>query len=185
MDGLLLKLLEDHTGRAGFWFVKLFRPIRQDLDRLAWCFEGPPWMGALSGFDYSVFLRPEDGDDNAYLWRPGSLFRYADRFVEQDICLWAIEPTREDPLRVASLYHKASWKTCDDVIREHARVWLIYTDSSCWEIYSRKPGLLDRVREGLDGKPSVEVYQARDDRRREAYRTAGLGRIWDNFHPSR
>ena len=48
MDGLLLKLLPD--GFPGLRFWRLFSPIRQNLDRLYWCFPFQPWMGAPEEF---------------------------------------------------------------------------------------------------------------------------------------
>ncbi len=49
LDGLLLKLRQDDTGEPGFW--RLFTPIRQDLDRLFWCFTNQPWGAAPEGFE--------------------------------------------------------------------------------------------------------------------------------------
>jgi hypothetical protein len=65
-----------------------------------------------------------------------------------------------------------------DFIRRHARVWLLYTDSTCWEIYARKARLLDETREHLRGKPWVEVYESHADRRGMAFGTAGLSEVW-------
>jgi hypothetical protein len=177
VDGLLLKLIEDGAGFPGRWFWKLFRPIRQDLDRLYWCFSNQPWMGAPSDFredDLEPF--EEEITSSIQLWRPGSLTRYAGQFGEEQIELWAIEPTRDDPAQLATKYSASGWS--HEVIREHARVWLIYTDSTCWEIYARKRTLRDKVEESLQGKRWVEVYRGNDERRGELFGMAGLSHVW-------
>ena len=112
MNGLLLRLLDDRTGAPGFWFWKLFGSVRQDLDRLAWCFTNQPWMGAPPGFEDDDLATMEfegEGSTGVQLWRPGSLARYADRFAEESIELWGIEPTRDDPTKVAALFSSTLW----------------------------------------------------------------------------
>jgi hypothetical protein len=181
LDGLLLKLLEDPTGAPGRWFWKLFQLIRKDLDRLFWCFPSQPWMGAPDGFaeDESA-AAPFDGDGqtSVMLWRPGSLGQYAHRFAEEFIELWGIEPTRDDPHQLAARYNTATPSEGGEILRHHARVWLLYTDSTCWEIYARKGSLLDATRAHLWGKPWVQVYESHADRRAAAFRTAGLSQVW-------
>jgi hypothetical protein len=58
------------------------------------------------------------------------------------------------------------------------RVRLLYTDSTCWEIYARKARLLEQTREHLRGKPWLEVYESQADRRGMAFGTAGLSEVW-------
>jgi hypothetical protein len=184
LDGLLLKLLDDHPGAPGRLFWKLFKPIRQDLDRLFWCFAGQQWMAAPEAFleDESA-TEPFEGEGRTdiQLWRPGSLDRYANWFGEEYIELWAIEPAVDDPQRVVTLYYAAARRNMQDgegIIRHHALVWLLYTDSTCWEIYARKARLLEETREYLRDKPWVEVYESDSDRRGAAFGTAGLSEVW-------
>jgi hypothetical protein len=186
MDGLLIKLLAD-AGRPGFWFWKLFAPIRQDLDRLFWCFPCQPWMGPPDEFV------KDDAATNAsfvgartsmtQLWNPGSLGRYADRFGEEQIELWGIESTVDDPTQVAKEYDSTPWRERERIIRQFARVWLIYTDG-VWEIYARKPRLLEDIRQHLHGKETVSVYKSHVDRRADAFGRAGLSHVWKNLYKS-
>jgi hypothetical protein len=189
VEGVLLQLVQNE---AGFWpgsfFWKLFGPIRQDLDRLFWCFLNQPWMGAPAEFpeDESVLV-PFEGQENTsiQLWRPGSLSRFAHHFGEEFIDLWGIEPTRDDPAQLVTLYNAPKselslargFQNREDIIRQHARVWLLYTDSTCWEIYARKASLLKQVRTGLIGKPWVKVYDSNSDRRASAFGAAGLSEV--------
>lgn len=176
LNGLLLKLVHE-GGQPEPRFWELFGPLRQDLDGLYWCFIGQPWFGAPAEFqnDQSVLMDFEDmGTTSIQLWRPGSLSRYADQFGEEHIELWGIEPTRDNPQELAALYQRQA----DDVPRKHARVWLIYTDSTCWEIYSGKPGLIDRLSDGLRNKPWVALYSSHVDRRKAAFTAAGLSSVW-------
>ena len=179
MHGLLLELLEDSTGAPGRWFWRLFDPIRLDLDRMYWCFPDQPWMGAPLDFREDA-LEPfeEEYASTTQLWRPGNLVRYADRFAEESIELWAIEPTRHRPADLATKYSASNWS--EESIREHAPIWLIYTDSTCWEIYARKAALLANVAEGVQGKRWVEVYRGHCERRGELFGKAGLSLVWRN-----
>jgi hypothetical protein len=153
VDGLLLKFTQHETS---FWM--LFGSIRQDLDRLYWVFGWPPWMGA-----------PDDFTEGDRLWRPGTLSRFADRFCEEEIKLWGIEPTRDDPRALADL------EAGDDtpLIREYAEVWLRYSNCPYWEIFARKADLLECLEADLVNKPWIEVFPTRDDQPEIAYRQAG------------
>ena len=182
MDGLIIRLLDDRTGNPGRWFWRAFGSIRPDLDRMIWCFTGQPWMGAPDDFDLNNSFLKCDGADRASvsLWRPGVLGRHAHQFGEEHIELWAIEPTRDDPAGLAAGYDRC-WPDDEkqgDFIRQHARVWLSYFDSTCWEIYARKPGLLDRVRRDLEGKAGPMVHPSHADRRGQAFGAAGLSAVW-------
>jgi hypothetical protein len=177
LEGLLLKLTGDHAGTPGHWFWRLFSPIRRDLDRMFWCFRDQPWMGAPSGFcEDDLVAFTEEFRTTVQLWRPGSLYRYADQFAEEAIELWAIEPTRDDPVRLARMLSASGWN--QEIIRTHTRIWLIYTDSTSWEIYARKVALLDQVVRGLNGKRDVAAYQGRCESRGELFARAGLSEVW-------
>lgn len=178
MEGLLLRLLETELPEPRFW--KLFGSIRPDLDRLFWCFLWQPWMGPPDDFHTEPFLESfeGEGDTSVQLWRPGTLSLYADRFGEEYIELWAIEPTRDDAKTLAAAFNKAPWRDQDKFIEERARVWLLYTDSTCWEIYARKTSLIERLREALMHRRSVVVYESRSDQRGAAFGAAGLSGVW-------
>ena len=61
MHGLLFKLLNYQLGRREPSFWMLFGSIRQDLDRLFWCFAAQPWMGAPDDFDEDMSFSVGDG----------------------------------------------------------------------------------------------------------------------------
>jgi hypothetical protein len=178
MRGLLLKLLHHPLGQPEPPFWRLFGSIRQDLDRLFWCFAAQPWMAEPDDFDEDQFLESfeEKGATSIQLWRPGALARYADQFAEEHIELWGIEPTQEGPSQLAARYSASRWGV--EIVRQYARVWLIYTDSTCWEIFARPKNLLGRVGEALKGKPWVEVYPGDSEQRARAFATAGLSDVW-------
>lgn len=191
MVGLLLKLAHDREKHCEPRFWKLFASIRPDLDRLVWCLVGQPWMGPPAEFDsQSVTIPFQDPDAAVYvdipLWRPGSLGKYADRFASESIELWAIEPTRDDPQRLA-LHFSAlhGQRAQEDFIRQHARAWLVYSDSMCWEIYAHKTHLLDTLRDALMNKPWVDIYSSTSDSRETAFRASGLGQLWHALHAHR
>lgn len=162
MEGLLLKFTGEEPT---FW--KLFGSIRHDLDRLYWYFLWPPWMGPPDDFTDEDLIHFEGGS----FWRPGVLSRFADRFCEEEITLWAIEPERDDPQALADRYRYSLGNR--KVIDEHARVWLRYLNRSYWEIFARKAGLLERLEADLINKPWIEVFPTRDDQPEIAYRQAG------------
>jgi hypothetical protein len=185
MRGLLFKLRDDKTGAPGRWFWKLFKPIRQDLDRLYWCFPWQPWMGGPPGFNEDESALVELKDLNTarvsspvQLWCPGALSRYADHFGEELIELWGIEPTCDDPQTLAADYDRAPESERRHFIEEHGRVWLLYTDSRCWEIYARKPRLLEELKRELWNKPWVEVFESDSGHRKAAFNAAGIN-YWD------
>jgi hypothetical protein len=185
VKGLLLRLLEDKTGRPGFWFWKLFAPIRPELDRYYWCFSNQPWMGAPDEFkdDLSATESYEgEGETDVMLWRPGSLGRYADRFAEEVIQLWAVDPATDDPPLLTERYSRILGNDRDAFACEHAQVWLLYTDSTCWEIYTRSPKLLDKLQAELDGKQWAKVYRSRSGHRKAAYAAAGLSDVYRNMY---
>jgi hypothetical protein len=178
MDGLLLKLLHDQLGQPEPTLWKVFGSIRQDLDRLFWCFAAQPWMAAPDDFDEDQFLESfeEKGTTSIQLWRPGTLARYADQFAEEHIQLWGIEPTQDDPWQLAARYSASGWDA--EVVEKCASVWLIYTDSTCWEIFARKKSDLARAGETLKGKPWVEVYESDSEQRCRTFGIAGLSDVW-------
>lgn len=185
MDGLIIRLLGGRAEHAGRWFWRVFGSIRPDLDRMFWCFSWQPWMGLpsdlldrLDEFE-AEHLEPfeNEGATSTQLWRPGSLGLYADHFAEDSIELWAIKPTRDDPARLATEYSRCGLgrNEMDELIRRHSHIWLIYTDSSCWEIYAREAGLLDRIRQSLEGNAAMSVHPSHADRRGQSSGVAGEG----------
>lgn len=177
MDGLLIKLLQTGSNEPRFW--KLFNSIRQDLDRMFWFFSHQPWMGAPDDFCKDDLESYEGaGSSSGQLWRPGGLCRYADKFREEYFDLWAIEPTRDDPKELAAIFEKLPRCDKNKFIEEHARIWLLYTDSSCWEIYARKTNLLDNLREALWNLKTVSLYKSQSNQRGSAFGSAGLSLIW-------
>jgi hypothetical protein len=150
VDGLLLKLLADPTGRPGYWFARLFAGVLQDLDLLWWFPVAQPWMAAPDGF-------AEDGP----LWRRGGLRRYGRHFAEEDIELWGF---------ASSALPAPSEAGAAGILR--------YTDSTCWELYTVMPGVLDRVAADARGMADVLVVRGRSDRRAEAFGQAGLREVW-------
>lgn len=186
MDGLIIRLLDDKTGDPGRWFWRVFGAIRPDLDRMFWCLSWQPWMGAPDDFDLENSFIELDGSERAGfdVWRPGVLGLHAHQFDEEHIELWAMEPTRDDPARLAAEYDRC-WPNDEkkgDFVRQHARIWLSYFDSTCWEIYARKPGLLDRVRRSLERKPAVSVHPSHLDRRGRSLGDARLSEIWRSMN---
>lgn len=181
MEGLLLKLTQDKTGRPGYWFWQLFEPIRQDLDRLFWCFPNQPWFGSPLEFtedDSATMSFEGEGTTSVMLWCPRTLGRYAELFAEEFIGLWGIEPTPLAPRRIAAEYSAAAFSEMDSVIEPHAQVWLLYTDSTCWEIYTRQTHMIDAVRNHLAGKPWVQAFDSKSDQRHIGFRSAGLLSQW-------
>src|SRR5262245_36748248 len=127
MDGLVIRLLDDETGAPGRWFWKSFGAVRRDFDRMYWCFTNQPWMGAPEDF-CEEYCEPfeEVRQTSIQLWRPGALSRFGDRFAEEFIELWAIEPTLDNATKLAEEYSKHFYS--DDFVPSHARIWLLYTD---------------------------------------------------------
>ncbi|WP_165250418.1 hypothetical protein [Paludisphaera soli] len=181
MDGLLIKSTgEPATRDPSFW--KYFKPIRGNLDRLAWCFRDRPWWGEPADFrdDHAAMMDFDGGSmTSLQLWSPGSLSRYADRFSEESIEMWGVDPDRHDPPAVAALYTAAPWNEADEVIRRHASVWMRYTDGACWEIYAEGRDLPDFLARQLRRRPDVEAHPSRCDAREEAFRAAGLDATWE------
>src|SRR5215471_17784723 len=108
VDGLLLKF-EYAEGFTEPTFWEFFSPIRQDLDRLYWCFVNQPWMCAPAEFKNDVgAMIPFEGCEktSGQLWCPSALGRYADQFAEEFIDLWGIEPT-DDPQVLAAQYSRS------------------------------------------------------------------------------
>jgi hypothetical protein len=184
MDGLLLKLIHDVRPGRAFW--RLFHSIRDDLERLYWCFSHQPTMGASLGFledDAATMSFDGEGGTGVQLWRPGSLSRYAaTEFAEEFISLWGIDPSLQDPRKLASQYSTTPWPEMDRFVRQHAQVWLLYTDSTCWEGYARRKNLLQRLRGALEHNSQVEVFDSNSARRGAAYQAAGLSDVWIALH---
>lgn len=130
-------------------------------------------------FEEEVFESFEERvQSSIQLWRPGTLWKYAWTFSEEEVQLWAIEPEVDDPQRITSLYSNAGWSKQDGFVQENARIWLLYTDSTCWEIFARKEIYLNRVRESVLGKPWVDVFGSDSTQRGRAFSMAGLSETW-------
>jgi len=157
VDGVLVRLLADKTGNPSVWFGRLFSAVLPDLNRLRWYAPWQPWMGPPAHFD-------EEGD----LWRRGALARYWRSFAEEYIELWgfaAPPPTLQ---------------------REGAVALLLYSDGTCWELYSDQPGVAERAFTSAKAVADVSVARARFDRRGEAFGFVGLGDYWrDTKRPER
>lgn len=181
MDGLFLHLRQTGANEPRFW--RLFGSVRNDLDRLHWHLSWQPWMGAPSNFDSENTLLLFDGQEitGGQLWRPGALSRYADKFREESVELWAIEATQRDPRAIAEEFAKISGSESVDFIETHADVWMIYTDSTSWEIYARKTGLLTRLRDSLINNQDVAIYKSASVQRGQAFGAAGVSHVWRNL----
>ncbi len=171
MDGVLLKLHSGDSGNPGKWFWKLFEPIRPDLDRMYWYVD----MQTPPSFDEGDLLDLGPGL-HAIVISPGRFARFGDKFGDEFISLWSMEPTSDDPATIVAEYLASRHSKA--VLQQHARIWLLYTDSSCWELYARKSSLVDRVCEGVEGKDWVTAYRGESDRRKQTFKAAGLSRMW-------
>jgi hypothetical protein len=150
VEGVLVRLLADTTGHPSFWFGKVFSPVLPALDALRWHPTCQPWMGAPDHFD-------EEGD----LWRRGSLSRYWRNLAEEYIELWGF-PASSQP----------------HISEQDAVAFLMYTDSTCWELYTSLPGVPERVFSFANGLHHVVAARARLDRRGEAFGFVGLSAFW-------
>ena len=180
MDGLLLHLLEDKLGAPGRWFWPCFKSVRDELNAHHWIFENQPWMGAPETFlnDDSAtddFVGP--GQSGVSLWRPHALARWANHFAEESISLWAVKPA-DDPRKLASAFQRLAAAKADEFITTHASLWLLYTDSTCWEIFATRPALLEMIEHHLIGQQSIRVYRSESDHRGRAFGAAGLSNVW-------
>lgn len=176
MDGLLLKFLPGPQGVQEPSFWELFAPFRAESERLFWCMEHQPWFGAPDEWmeDENVVV-PFDGDESTEvkLWAPGSLARYADRFVEEYLSFWGIG-TEAGPELLATHFVSTAWSRREQFRARHAQIWFNYRDSTCWEVYARDPRLLAELRAAAELQDSVAVYPSRIGHREAAFRTAGL-----------
>lgn len=178
MDGLLLKLVHFNAARPEPRFWDLFATIRRELDRLFWCFEWQPWMGAPPGFDEDDAIEGQEATGRLF-WPPGRLSRYADAIGEEFLDFWAVEPERDDLCTLMTSYATLPWARREAFVNQHAHAWLIYTKSTCWEIYARTPVPLRRLADGLARSSRVEVHASRSDCRGSAFRNAGLSEVWE------
>ena len=177
MDGLLLRLLNDDLGSPGRSFWPCFKPLRSVLDQHRWIFPMQPWMGAPTGFDHA----DGEADSSVALWRKKTISVWADKFSEEDVELWAVNPSC-DAARLMSEFQGTPWRQHSAFIEKHAEIWLIYTDRTCWEIFARRTALLQSVRNHLVGNATIRVYVNATDNRAAAYRAAGVDQVWRNRH---
>jgi hypothetical protein len=145
VNGVLVRLLADPTGRPSHWFGQAFGPVLPDLDVLHWHPVAQPWMGAPAHFD-------EDGE----VWRRGGLGRYWRHLAEEYIELWGFASS-------------APPRLCE---RDAVAV-LRYTDSACWELYTDLPGVAERAFQHARFVPEVVAARARSDRRARHSGTPG------------
>jgi hypothetical protein len=181
MDGLLIHLLRTGKDEPRFW--KIFGSIRQELDRFYWCFLNQPWMSDPVDFDEkSVLMRfEEDEYTSTLLWKPGNFSRYGNKFREEFLEFWAIEPTGDDPQNLTEAFEKTKFRDRSKFIEKHACIWMLFTDSTSWEIFAQKPGLLERLQDSLSNQPSVKVYKTQSGHRGRAFGIAGLSHVWKNL----
>jgi hypothetical protein len=99
--------------------------------------------------------------------------RWANQFCEEHIELWATNPA-DDPARLASEFGRAFGRRMEAFIDKHAETWLIYSDSTCWEIFARDGSLLRSVRDHLQGSTTVRVYESASEDRGRAYLKANI-----------
>lgn len=178
MDGLLLRLLADTRSVAGRWFWPCFEPLRTEFDRYFWVVLNQPWFGAPDEFDGEREIAEYDGMacTSVMLWRPGAVGRWAERFGEESIDIWAIDPER-NPVRTASAF-SALRRNDDDFTETHGTIRLIYTDSCCWEIFAKETRLLAAVRDHLQCSASIRVYETSSANREPAFDAAALRETW-------
>jgi hypothetical protein len=161
VDGLLLQLLDDKQGSHGLRFWRCFGPLRSTFNRYYWIFPWQPWMACPAGFDHerdsADFQSGGKTTTSICLWHPGAIGRWADQFWEEQIELWAAKPS-QDPARLASEFGR----TCQEhaFIEEHAEVWLICSNFTCWKIFTRYDFLLKKIRDHLQGNATIRVYKS-------------------------
>ncbi|MBX9654840.1 hypothetical protein K2Y11_14610 [bacterium] len=179
MFGLLLRLQGEEHHWAGASFRRCFKPLRSKFDQYFWILSSQPWMGSPTDFHSEKELARFEGDvdTSVSLWRRGSIGRWADQFSEEDIELWAPNPTT-NPSELATEFSRVHFNGSDAYIESHAEIWLIYTDSTCWEIFTKEVSLLQKIREHLVENHFIEVYESSTKDRRRAFKKAGLDQIW-------
>jgi hypothetical protein len=179
VEGLLLRLLNDIQGAPGRWFWECFEPLRAEFDWHFWVFTNQPWMGAPPDFleDAAATLDYEGmSTTSVQLWRPGTLGRWAEHMCEEYIELWAVDPA-DNPRQVTSRFLRSTGQSAG-YIAGHASIWLLYTDSTCWEIYARDSRLLRNVRAHVAASRSVQAYSSWSENRGRAFAQAGVGGVW-------
>jgi hypothetical protein len=117
------------------------------------------------------------GGTGVQLWRPGALGRWAEYMCEEYIQLWAVDPA-DDPRQVTSRFLRSSCGQSAGYIAGHAAIWLLYTDSTCWEVYARDARLLRKAREHVAGSSAIRAYPSWSENRGRAFAQAGVGRVW-------
>ncbi len=183
MDGLLLRLLDHKHSSPSCTFWQCFEPLRSVFDRHFWIFLNQPYLGMPDGFDEERELADYEGvgETSVMLWRPGAIGRWADKFCEEFVELWATNPA-DDSARLASEFRRTFWGREDAFIEMHAEIWLHYSDSTCWEIFAKDAILLQAVRNHLQGNDAVGVYDNNSADRARAYAKAGILEMWRGMH---
>lgn len=179
MDGLLIRLRDDKYGTPANWFWPCFKPLRSTFDRHFWIFPKQPWMGTPLDFDSEKEMQEFEGvgETSVGLWRPGAVGRWAKDFCEEHIELWAIDPA-DDPARIASEFRLTiPWRE-EPFTEKHAKIWLLYSDSTCWEIFARDADQLRKVRDHVSDHTSLRAYESNSGDRGRAFEKAGIGEMW-------
>jgi hypothetical protein len=148
------------------------------FDSYYWVVESQPWFGWPQGFqdtDGNCDTCVEAPGLHTMLWRPGSLSRWAARFNEEYVSLWA--PAGAEPVEVVRGYESFTADRPDRFIERHAAVWLNYSDSCCWEIFALDGAMLNAVERHLAGRQDVKCYPTVSQNRRWGFSQVG----WDTW----
>jgi hypothetical protein len=135
-------------------------------------------MGAPAAFGHERELSDFEGmaETTVCLSGPGAVGRWAEQFCEERIELWATHPDA-DAASLAAEFRRTSAKRQDAFIEKHAEIWLISSDSTCWEIFARDTAVLRKVRDGLQRNAAIRGYESVSEDRGRACATAGIGKV--------
>ena len=154
-------------------FEELFEPLYPDISTHLWLIEGarfatpPSWEESCDdaldrpcGPELDEYLRyraaGSDDRDPEALWvaLPGFVPRYA-RYLDDDWCQlagvagWSGDP--HDLLRLAASEQVALWRL------PMVEVWFRNVDAACWQVASRRAGLIERVVEWLAPRADLRI----------------------------
>jgi hypothetical protein len=183
MDGFLIKFTDAPHPASEPSFRRLFGAIYAQMNAHYWCFPMQPWMGTpVRLCEDKCTVELDNGGMETALWRPGSLGKYADSFLEEHIEMWAVPHGCVDKATLVSEFDKTSLSSSAFIV-QNADIWLIYTDSACWEMFARSNALLSVLDESLMGKANVATFRSRSDMRGNAFNEAGLTEVWHSLFP--
>jgi len=161
VHALRCNFLRHQSHSPGWWFWRCFEPLRPEFARRHWITLAQPWGATPEGFgevpallDYVSKL-----SISVWLWRPGSLDRWALHFRGESITLWSPrEPcTSAEAARLAGTFADAPDRDTDTFIETNADFSLDYLDSTYWEIKARDRALLALLRAHLETDPDVHL----------------------------